>query len=387
MTLSGWFVHRQRLRELETALVQGRANLKSHHPIEAAQVFQHGLMSAGEVPGTEPLRQLLRDELARAIREAKAGELHRLAELVRFRYGLAEPPAEEAQVFLRLVPTIWKERDLLTRAISGQSGSDFDTTVRTDLLDLAVVWAAFRVRFAVAAEAGDARREALQMLTEAEALLGPSPALRRDHRVYTKALGLASSDLVPKVRPVTAWEYYDLGRSYLRTGKLERAARQFKLGLDLRPQDFWLNFYQGVCAYRSRQFEQAANAFRVCIALSPETAECYYNRALAYQALDELEEAIADYNRALSLNPDLTDAALNRGLLHYRQGQFTEALADLERARATTSTRSTLGVIHYSLALVHRARGNQQASAENARAALEMGHEEARELVRHLGQP
>lgn len=384
--LSGWFVYRQRVHNVEAALAQGRAYVNSHQPLDAAQVLRQGLALAGYLPRVRSLRLALDEELALALREAKADELHRLAELVRLRYGVAAPPAEEAQSLIRLVPIIWQARDSLTRPVSGQSETESDRTVRTDLLDLAVVWAAFRVRFATEPEAEEAKKEALRIIDEAEALLGPSPALKRDRRIYTNALGLANSDSLPRVEPRSAWEHYDLGRSYLRSGKLKRAAEQFQLGLDLRPQDFWLNFYQGLCAYRLGQFDPAVNAFRVCVALSPETAECYYNRALAYQALGQLDQSLADYSRALTLNRMLTDAALNRGIIHYRQGRNTDAVADLELARSNTSSRTTLGVIHFNLALVHQARGDWKAAVSNAQAAVELGNHDAQELSRRLGQ-
>ena len=93
---SGWILslHRQRVNNLVAALVQGRANPKSHHPLEAAQVLRQGEALAGDLPGVHSLRLAL-DEKKRAffVSEAKADELHSLAELVRLRYGIAVPPA------------------------------------------------------------------------------------------------------------------------------------------------------------------------------------------------------------------------------------------------------------------------------------------------------
>ena len=238
---------------------------------------------------------------------------------------------------------------------TSQSETEADHDVRTDLLDLAVVWAAFRVRYATGPDAENANREAIKILDEAEALLGPSPALKRDRRVYSKVLGLANPDPLPRVEPRSAREQYTMGRPELRSGKIIRAAERFQLGLNLRPQDFWLNFYQGLCAYRLKQYDPAVNAFRVCIVLSPETAECYYNRALAYQALGQLDQSLADYSWALTLNPQLTDAALNRGLIHYHQRHYSDAVADLELARSHTSNRTTLGVIHLDLPVADEA--------------------------------
>jgi tetratricopeptide (TPR) repeat protein len=383
---SVWFVYRQRVHTVEAALNQGRAYLQSHQPHEAAQVLRQGLALADFLPGTRSWRRVLDEELARALREEKTAELHRLAELVRFRYGLAPPPAEEGQALLRLGQAIWQARDTFARPLSHHQPSGSDRTVQTDLMDLVVVWADLRVRFAPAGEVAEARSEALEVLDEAEALLGPSPSLQRDRRAYAVALGLSDSSLPSSVEPQSAWEHYDLGRSYLRSGELGRAAEQFQLGIDLRPQDFWLNFYQGLCAYRLGRFDPAVNAFRVCIALAPETTECYYNRALAYQSLGCLDEALADYDRALSLNAMLTDAALNRGIIHYRQGRHADAVADLELARSTTSNRAALGKLHYNLALVHQARGDKKAAVAHVQAALAFGNPDAQELGRRLEQ-
>ncbi len=129
------------------------------------------------------------------------------------------------------------------------------------------------------------------------------------------------------------------------------------------------------------------NAFRVCIALAPDSAECFYNRARAYHALDRLDLALTDYDRALRISPRLTDAALNRGIIRFRQGRHDAAINDLERALKSTSSRNTRGVIHYNLAVVHQARGDRQAAATSARAAIELGNPDARELVRRLERP
>jgi serine/threonine protein kinase/tetratricopeptide (TPR) repeat protein len=382
-----WLPYRQRRHDAEAALARGQEFLGRHQYAEAADAARRGLALLDHLPAVDRPRRALAAALDRAERGGKAAELHRLAEVIRFRYGPAPPPAEEAQALLRLGRRIWQGRDLLMRRIGGAPEADAEGTVRTDLLDLIIVWTDLRRRYVAAPEAREAAQEALHTLEEAEALLGPSPSLERERADCARVIGLDRPPPGPAARPQSAWGHYDLGRSYLRAGKLDLAAEEFRLGLDLRPQDFWLNFYQGLCDYRLGHFEGAVNAFRVCIALSPETAECYYNRGLAYQALGQLEGALSDYNRALALNRKLTDAALNRGIVHYRQGRYAEALADLERARAATSSRTALGVIHYNRALVHLARKDQRAAAASVRAAIGLGNTDAPELLRRLDRP
>jgi eukaryotic-like serine/threonine-protein kinase len=177
--------------------------------------------------------------------------------------------------------------------------------------------------------------------------------------------------------PESALEYYDLGRSYLRSGQFREAAAEFQHVLDMRPQDFWPNYYQGLCAYRLGQFHEALSAFRTCVALAPMSAECYYNRALAAESLERPDQSFRDYSRALDLDPTLTSASLNRGILAYKNGQHDNAIADFRRSIQTTVDPRTIGRIHYSLALAYLAKGDRIAALASAEEAVTRGCQEA----------
>jgi serine/threonine protein kinase/tetratricopeptide (TPR) repeat protein len=380
--------YRHRTIDVRAAQALGRAYLDHYQYAEAAQAFRYGLALVDRLPGATQQRHSLQTDLERACSEGNRAELHRVAELIRFRYGVAAPPADDAQAIIRLGHAIWQARGSLVPPPGGQPESDLARQVRTDLLDLVLVWADVRVHYAATSGQDQARKDALRILDEAEAMLGPSPSLSRERRAHASALGQApcgaSSEAAFPTR--SAWEHYDLGRSHLHSGNVELAAEQFQAGLDIKPQDFWMNFYQGLCAYRLKHHDQAVNAFRVCIALAPETAECYYNRARAYQALGEHDRSLADYDRALKLDGRLTDAALNRGIILYERARYADAIVSLELARTTASNPVALGAIHYNLALVELARGEHQAALSHIQCALSCGNQGARELARRARQ-
>ena len=216
----------------------------------------------------------------------------------------------------------------------GRLDDETERRIKTDLLELAIVWADLNVRLAPRADADAARQDSIRILDQAAGLLGPSPSLDRERQVHARCAA-GAVEPTPITAPSTRWEHYDLGRSYLRSGQIGAAAEEFRRTLDQRPQDFWPNFYQGLCAYRLGQLRGRRAAFRTCIALAPEAAECYYNRALAHEALGRDEQAFSDYGRALELDPRLTAAALNRGLLCYKAGRHRDAIADFLRALRT----------------------------------------------------
>jgi serine/threonine protein kinase/Flp pilus assembly protein TadD len=376
--------YRARIREIDDALAQGRKFLDRRQFAEASDFLNRGLSLAEPLPGSSRRRTSLAVLLARAARGSKREELHQLAELIRFRYGLALPPREEGLSLMRLGRAVWEGRHRLLEPLAGDDATGAADRTRTDLLDLVVLWANLRGHVAPASDALLAKREALALLTNAKALLGNSPSLERDRRALAHALGLQNVAPDAALEAHSAWERFDLGKSYLKTGEIERASHEFRVGLEERPQDFWLNFYEGLCAYRLERFEEAVGAFRVAIALAPEAAECRYNRALAYQSLDRFDLALADYSRALELNPRFTDAAINRGVLLNRLGRHDDARVDLRRALASASSRETRGAVHYNLALVDLATGQRESCAEHAQAALGLGNPDARELLGRL---
>jgi tetratricopeptide (TPR) repeat protein len=376
--------YRQRLRDIDAALSHGQTALARREFTEAGDALRRGLSLADHLPGTARQRAMLAGELAVTRKSQKVDELHRLAEMIRFRYGLALPPPEEARSLIQLGRALWDERDHLMEPLAKPDEPGSDDQTRRDLLDLIVLWADLRVRFAPAGEAVPAKQDALRILTAAANLLGTYPALERLRRAYGLELGLENAPAAPPFQAGSAWEHFDLGKSYLRSGDIVLAAGAFHSGLALRPQDFWLNFYDGLCAYRLKHFEDAVSAFRVSIALAPQAAECHYNRGLAYQALGRLDLALADYDRALKLNRDFTDAALNRGMIHYRLGDHDAARADLKRALTSAQGQQARGTIHYNLALVELAAGNRKSCAANVQAALELGYPDAEELSHRL---
>jgi eukaryotic-like serine/threonine-protein kinase len=209
--------------------------------------------------------------------------------------------------------TFWDDRGRVVERLSPAGGPALEPAAREDLLDLAIVCADLQVRLAPPDRKEEARRQALTVLAEAEALCGPSPVLdeeRRRHAAPGRPAGCGARAPGRDGAPDTAWEHYALGRALLRSGDTDRAAEEVERAIRLQPQGLWPNFYRGLCAYRRGRYEDAVTAYSVCIGAAPEPAACFSNRALAYAALGRSEQARRDYDQALRLDPALTATAL-----------------------------------------------------------------------------
>ena len=380
----GYAFYLQHVREAETDLEDGQKLRIEHRFPEAVRILSRGLERASAILAPQNLKEMLDKQLRLAKLGRLATDLHHLADLFRFSYGTTPPAGEEARNLVGKVPAIWAKRNLLLKPEGVALDAELEQGIRTDLLELAIVWADLRVRLASKSAVYEALREACQLLDQAKATCGASPALNRERRAYAKALGEIGSFHEPDTPPRTAWEHYDLGRSYLRSGLTSEAAEEFQRTLELRPQDFWPNFYQGLCTYELGHFEDAVAAFRTCIALAPTIAECYYNRARAADALKHTRQAFNDYSRALELDPSLAVAALNRGMLSYKAGRTDDAIADFHRALLARPDSETVGRTHYSLALAHLAKGDRTSALASAREAVARGYRKAGDLSESL---
>jgi tetratricopeptide (TPR) repeat protein len=237
-----------------------------------------------------------------AERAEAAQELHRFVERLRALYGADAQPTAAVQAVEAHCRAFWQKREVIARTLGAPSLPEHEQ-VRSDLIDLAILWTDLRVRQAGTGEGRWAREEALEVLAQAEALFGPSCVLEGERRAHAAALGQRAEG--PALVPRTAWEHYALGRAHLRAGEFEAAEAQLDRALALQPQALWPNFAKGQCAYRRARYDDAVVAFTACVVLAPDRAWCYYNRGLAYEALGRPDRAAADFGQALQLDPTL----------------------------------------------------------------------------------
>jgi serine/threonine protein kinase/tetratricopeptide (TPR) repeat protein len=378
----------QQVRQARAALHEGRNQLLQHEYDHARSTFQRGLALTEAVPFHGDLAGELRAQLRLVERAQAASELHRFVERIRGFYGVDLVSPGQAQAVEVHCHEFWQKRRLIAERLEPQPAPEAVEQIRTDLLDLAIVWADLRVRRLSGAQARAARSEALQVLADAEALFGPSVVLSAERQAHAAALGLtdtaeAAARRAVSLTPRTAWEHYALGRSLLRTGNVGEATSRFDQALELQPQGLWSHFYRGQCAYRLARYDDAVIAFTACVALAPDSAWCRYNRGLAYTQVGRFDRALRDLDRALALDPTLAAAALSRGMLHYREKRYSDAVADLHRALEGGMNPAP---VLYGLALVHLAKGDRPAARSSLERVLAHTpeHAQARTLLERL---
>src|SRR5262249_42104174 len=150
--------------------------------------LQRGLALAEGLPGSGKLQEELTGSLRQAEQAQLAAELHAFVERVRLVYGLESVPAEQLRPLEARCGAFWDKRSLIWQRLGSEVDSGLARSVRTDLLDLAILGSDIRVRAAPAEHAAAAREEALAVLAEAERQFGASPLLEYERRRHAEAL-------------------------------------------------------------------------------------------------------------------------------------------------------------------------------------------------------
>jgi tetratricopeptide (TPR) repeat protein len=245
------------------------------------------------------------------------------------------------------------------------------------LQDLAVLWTDWRVRHALSKDLSIVGAHALEVLDQAEQLLGPSRIFYMQRRAVARKLQgtlvdpadwqrqpdwkpyaeveRAANEKLLTLPPGQPWERCAVARFYLHHDPLNlelarnelaevlkndprAGVRDFRDAQRLRPWP-WTYFYKGKCEYLDAKLEDAEDSFNDSLEMrDPDSrAGCFYNRALARSKVDNrtdsgIRRAIKDYDQALELDPKLIAAYINRGKLKLGLHQYEAALQDFRSA-------------------------------------------------------
>jgi serine/threonine protein kinase/tetratricopeptide (TPR) repeat protein len=305
---------KRQLDQARVALMEGQEHRAHYRLGEALSAFKRGLALTESIPVSDELTRQLRMEAQHAESAEVARDLHVLVDTLRPYYGQALLERALARQVEASCRRFWDLRGEIQQRLARHLEPDLTLQFRTDLLDLAILWSDFRVSLAGENDAS-ARRDALEVLDQAETLFGPSSVLDLERAAHIQALGLPVPAQTTRA-PRTAWEHCALGRALLRSGNVEAAAVHFQQALESEPGSLWYNLYSGLCAYRQARYEAAAMAFNACVALAPDRAWCFYDRGLAYRALGQFHQARRDFDTAQRLDPTLAQADVELMPLH-----------------------------------------------------------------------
>jgi len=143
------------------------------------------------------------------------------------------------------------------------------------------------------------------------------------------------------------------GDIYYNEGDLARAAKEYRLGLQLDPANINLLNSVAVTLAQMNLYRKAIPLFQQALALEPANFMALYNLGFAYLATEEEGNAMANFEKALAEQDDNFDLLLQLGKLYCKAGRFADAVNVLRRGEQVGPG----GVRDISHGAVHRFLG------------------------------
>ncbi|MBI5558184.1 MAG: tetratricopeptide repeat protein [Deltaproteobacteria bacterium] len=157
------------------------------------------------------------------------------------------------------------------------------------------------------------------------------------------------------------------GDIYYNDGDLARAAKEYRLGLQLDPENINLLNSLGVTLAQMNLYRKAIPLFQRALTLDPANFMALFNLGFAYLASGEEAQALENLEKALGIQEDNFDLLLQLGKLYCKSGRYDEAVKVLGKGEQV----GPAGVRDISHGAVHRFLGEAYKElGENGKAMI-----------------
>ena len=113
----------------------------------------------------------------------------------------------------------------------------------------------------------------------------------------------------------------------------------------------------------------------------------YYDQGVIFFNIGNYAAAWASFNEAIKINPREMIYYYMRGACSMNMGHYKSALIDYNKAMSLAKTNEERGWIHFDLALLYNAIGDEQNSLFHIVAAARLGNGLAQNICREVGIP
>lgn len=125
---------------------------------------------------------------------------------------------------------------------------------------------------------------------------------------------------------ITSETYVAAGRMHETQGRLTRAAAQYRMAIQLDPQNVEAHNRLGLVLCQMQQFNEADAELAKAIGLAPDKPHLHNNLGFSYLVQMRWTEAEQSLRKALDLQPDFARAHMNLGMVLAQQDRFDDAM-------------------------------------------------------------
>jgi tetratricopeptide (TPR) repeat protein len=172
-----------------------------------------------------------------------------------------------------------------------------------------------------------------------------------------------------EIQPNDVLAHQNLGQALTRLGRLDEALVQYRKAHDISPGFAEGNRDFGEALSRLGRFEETLAPFQKALERLPNNALIHNSLGKALAGLGRFEEALAQYRQALTIDPGCALARCNLADLLTGRGQFDEALEQYRQGLQIEPKNATL---HCNMGAVLTALDRRDEALAHYRTALEL---------------
>ena len=202
---------------------------------------------------------------------------------------------------------------------------------------------------------------------------GGRPPAAGDRRVtlgpmeywVARALGTADPDQPRVIEPTPI----GLGTALSDRRQADSEIEEFRVALQLRPDDAASHYNRGRAWVDKGQMDAAIAEFRKALKLRPDDVPCHVGLGMALAGKGQTDAAIAEFREALRLQPNDPAAHIGLGTALAAKGQTDDAIAQF---RAALKLRYDDALAHYDLGTALATIGDEDGAIAEFREALKL---------------
>ncbi len=137
---------------------------------------------------------------------------------------------------------------------------------------------------------------------------------------------------IARINPDDPEAHYNLGATYARQGRCNKAIGPYRKALDIDPDFAQALYGLGICHINNGRFNEAIDPLKKLIQNNPDHAQAHYNLGLCYHRLLLYEDAIDMLKRAIKTYSDYSLARYELGLCFFELERYVEAIETLKEA-------------------------------------------------------
>lgn len=177
----------------------------------------------------------------------------------------------------------------------------------------------------------------------------------------------------------------NLGKAYLKEGRLDRAAAEFQAALAMNPNNRAAHVALANLYHRLGKMESAVKEYEAAVRTIPDPSRARSILGQIYLDEGRTDWAVKEFQKALDLKPDFVEARLNLGVAYHALGHYGLAV---EEYRKIQDEAVVFPVVYYNLGLSLWRLGEREQAvasfrrfADNASPAYESYKQSARSYI------